>query len=149
MALISFLFCRLRWRTLLLCAPLMVLSGALQANTGTAAPSTPNTLRVGVYANAPKIFLGKDGQLTGILGDLLVAIAEREHWRILPVPCEWQACLQALQDGQIDLMPDVAFTEQRAHIFDFHNTPALLSWSQIYKHKGAPISSMVLSKDPT
>jgi diguanylate cyclase (GGDEF)-like protein/PAS domain S-box-containing protein len=142
MLLFSYLFRRIPWRTWLCGAPLMLAAATLHAAMVLPAETSQKLVRVGVYANAPKIFLGNDGKLTGILGDLLMAMAEREHWRILPVPCEWQACLQALQDGQIDLMPDVAFTEQRAQIFDFHNTPALLSWSQIYKHKGTPINAI-------
>ncbi len=107
-----------------------------------AATAEPQQVRVGVYANAPKIFLDPQGQPSGILGDMLVAMAQRESWQLVSVPCAWQACLQALQDGRIDLMPDVAWTEERAKIFDFHATPALLSWSQIYKRKGAGISAI-------
>ena len=98
-------------------------------------------VRVGVYQNEPKIFMGNNGQPTGILGDLLVAMAGREGWTLRAVPCEWQACLDALQAGQIDLMPDVAYNAQRAELFDVHPTPALLSWSQVYRHRGTPINS--------
>ena len=98
-------------------------------------------VRVGVYENEPKIFMGANGQPSGILGDLLIQVAEREHWTLVPVPCEWQACLDALKDGKLDLMPDVAITEQRDTLFDFHKVPALLSWSQIYKRSGITINS--------
>ena len=98
-------------------------------------------VKVGVYQNEPKIFMGSDGQPSGILGDLLVEMAKREGWQLKPVACDWQACLKALQAGKLDLMPDVAHTDQRAEIFDFHKVPSLLSWSQIYKHAGIPINS--------
>ncbi|WP_461504378.1 EAL domain-containing protein [Rhodoferax sp.] len=100
-------------------------------------------VRVGVYQNEPKIFMGADGQPSGILGDLLVAMARREGWTLTPVPCEWSACLGALQAGDIDLMPDLASTEARLEIFDIHRIPSLLSWSQLYKHSSVPISSML------
>ena len=138
------LFC-LSWRkhlrTCLLLVPLLA-ALALHATLVIPAEAPQKLVRVGVYANAPKIFLGQDGRITGILGDLLVAMAERERWQLQPVPCEWQACLQALQRGEIDLMPDVAFSAQWAEIYDFHHTPALLDWSQIYKHKGAAIGAI-------
>jgi hypothetical protein len=35
---------------------------------------------VGVYANEPKIMLGHDGKLSGILGELLNDIARKEDW---------------------------------------------------------------------
>ncbi len=105
------------------------------------APGQARDVRVGVYQNEPKIFMGAQQQPTGILGDLLVAMAQREGWTLQTVPCDWQACLKALQAGEIDLMPDVAFSEQRALLFDMHKTPALLSWSQLYKHSGVQINS--------
>ena len=107
----------------------------------TAAMAQPREVRVGVYQNEPKIFAGPDGNPSGIFGDLLQNMAREHNWTLLAVPCKWQACLDALQAGEIDLMPDVARNEQRAKIFDFHTTPALLSWSQIYKHPQAGISS--------
>ena len=120
----------------LLAALLLLLGqqgGLVQAQT--------RDIRVGVYENEPKIFMGPGGRPSGILGDLLTEIALREHWKLSSVPCEWQNCLAALKAGEIDLMPDVAFNEQRDAVFDFHKIPALLSWSQIYKHSGIAINS--------
>ncbi|MFZ2309751.1 MAG: EAL domain-containing protein [Rhodoferax sp.] len=104
-------------------------------------------VRVGVYANEPKIVLGADGQPSGILGDLLREIAAREDWTLVAVPCEWQACLDATQAGRIDLMPDVAYSDARAQIFDFHTTPALHSWSQLYRRPGVSIQSLLDLQD--
>lgn len=113
----------------------------------TSALAAPREVRVGVYQNEPKIFMGSDGQPSGILGELLVEMAKREGWTLRPVRCEWQACLDALKDGKLDLMPDVAFNEQRDTVFDFHKVPALLSWSQIYKHSGITINSALDLRD--
>ncbi|HEY8904505.1 MAG TPA: transporter substrate-binding domain-containing protein, partial [Rhodoferax sp.] len=90
---------------------------------------------VGVYNNPPKIFAAPDGQPSGILGDLLVAMAKKEDWTLQPVACAWQNCLDALKAGRIDLLPDVAFSSERAQQLDFHTTAALQSWSQLYKNK--------------
>jgi len=94
-----------------------------------------------VYENEPKIFMGSNGQPSGILGDLLAEMAQREQWKLVPVQCEWQQCLDALKSGELDLMPDVAFNPARDTLFDFHKVPALLSWSQIYKRSGVSINS--------
>lgn len=106
----------------------------------------PVALTVGVYENPPKIFLDADRQPSGILGDLLMAMAEQEGWRIDVVPCLWESCLQALAAGDIDLMPDVALSPGRAQRFDFHEIPALLSWSQLYvgPHRTPPTSLLEL-----
>ena len=100
-------------------------------------------VKVGVYANAPKVMLGADGQPSGIFGDLLREIAAKEDWTLVPVVCEWQACLDATRAGQIDLMTDVAYSEARAQIFSFHQTPAINSWSQVYQRTGLSIQSML------
>ena len=120
--------------------PLALLVGVCML-AGSSAWAQSREVRVGVYQNEPKIFMGRDGQASGILGDLLSEIAKREGWTLRPQACEWQACLDALKSGDLDLMPDVAYNEQRAALFDFHKEPSLLSWSQIYKRNGVVINS--------
>ena len=98
-------------------------------------------VRVGVYANEPKVFLDAAGKPAGIFIDLLESIAEAEGWRLEYQTCAWQECLAALEAGRIDLMPDVARSPQREKAYDFHKTPALLSWAQIYAQPGHGIVS--------
>lgn len=132
-----------RWLAALLLTVGWVAPAAAQGSEGRAGDVRGTEVRVGVYQNPPKVFLSDAGQPSGILGELLVAIAEQEGWSLRAVPCEWQACLSMLQSGQIDLMPDVAWTEQRAQQYDFHKVPALLSWSQLYRHPDVRIGSML------
>lgn len=117
---------------------LQVLVGWMLAG---AALAQPVQLRVGVYQNQPNIFTAPDGKPAGILVDVLQDIAAREGWQLTFVDCEWQACLDQLASGGLDLMPDVAWSQERAQQFDFHQTPALYSWSQLYSRKGASIVS--------
>jgi len=100
-------------------------------------------LRVGVYENEPKVMLGQNGQPSGILGDLLVDIANRENWQLTAVPCDWEACLEAIQEGRLDLLPDVAENEARRMEMSFHTTPSLHSWSQIYRRADIIIESVL------
>ena len=110
---------------------------------------TPNaqadmqSVRIGVYENPPKIMLGPDGAPSGILGELIQEIALREDWQLEAVPCHWDACLQLLQKGEIDLMPDVAFSEQRQTQMSFHHRPALHSWSQVFRRADVQIDSVL------
>ncbi|HEY7774987.1 MAG TPA: diguanylate cyclase, partial [Kineobactrum sp.] len=99
-------------------------------------------LRVGVYANPPKIQLDNK-QLSGIFGDLLLEIAAREDWALEPVVCSWSTCLTLLQEGQIDLMPDVARTQLRDLEYSFNQTPVLHSWSQLYSSPKTRITSLL------
>ncbi|MCC6073178.1 EAL domain-containing protein [Massilia sp. GCM10020059] len=100
-------------------------------------------LRVGLYENAPKIFINGKGDPDGIMIDLLRKIAEEENWQLEFVPCAWAACLRALENGDIDVLPDVAWSEERSRTLDFHRTPALHSWSQVYRHPRTAIVSIL------
>ncbi|BBI99333.1 hypothetical protein FGKAn22_10260 [Ferrigenium kumadai] len=100
-------------------------------------------VRVGVYENSPKIFTDAKGIPSGILIDILKAIADKEGWQLSYVRCEWEACLKKLETGGIDLMPDVAYSADRDRHFDFHATPALYSWSQLYRRSDVEISSIL------
>ncbi len=100
------------------------------------------TVRVGVYQNEPKIFMDQNGKASGIFIDLLNDIAAQEGWIMVYVPCEWTACLQDLSDGQIDLMPDVAYSVERDAIYDFPKTPVLESWSVVYANPRQSINNI-------
>lgn len=102
---------------------------------------------VGIYDNKPKIFLDTNNQPAGIFVDILRKIAEKESWKLKYVPCDWRDCLSKLQEGQIDLMPDMAYSESRDKVFDFHATPALLSWSQAYRHPDVSVVSIIDLQD--
>src|SRR5690606_24253501 len=121
--------------------PLVLLAALLLA----ASPlfGAEREVRVGVYANEPKLMLSPDGRLSGIFGELLQALAEREGWRLRPVPCEWQQCLELAGSGAIELLPDVAWNEERADYLDFHQTPALFSWSQLYAPRERRLNSIL------
>ena len=102
----------------------------------------PQTLRVGVYENPPKIML-KDSQPSGIFGELLIQIAEQEDWQLQAVPCSWNRCLELLSSGAIDLMPDVALSDIRDELYIFHSTPVLHSWSQLYGRQNLKVDSLL------
>ena len=102
---------------------------------------------VGVYDNALKIFVDAQRNAAGIFVDLLGRIAGDEGWTVRYVPCEWRACLDALEQGKLDLLPDVAYSDERDSVLDFHKVPALYSWSLIYRHQGVTINSVFDLKD--
>lgn len=107
------------------------------------AHAVPREVRVGVYSNLPKLGLTVDRQPTGIFGDLLLEIAKREEWQVQTTPCEWQQCLNALKTGQIDLLPDVAYSDRRDQEMDFHTLPALHGWSTLYVPTGTSLESVL------
>ncbi len=127
------------WRSHRACAAWLALCLLGPAVAG----AQPRTVRVGVYANEPKIYLNAAGRASGIFADLLVEIARGEDWTLEFVSCEWQACLDLLESDRIDLMPDVAYSAQRDQRFDFHQIPVMHSWSQVYRSPAVSINSIL------
>lgn len=89
-------------------------------------------LRVGVYEQKPGVVLSPDGKISGILGEMLQAMARHEGWTLQPVPCDWETCMSMLSRAEIDLLPDVHYNNERARQYSFHHIPAMHSWSQVY-----------------
>ncbi|WP_187271591.1 EAL domain-containing protein [Massilia arenae] len=117
---------------------LLLLGFALLAQ----AVAAPRVVRVGVYANPPKLYPSGEGQAEGILVDMLREVAKAEGWELRFIQCQWTQCLAALNQGSIDLLPDVAWSEERSRQLDFHQVPALYSWSQVFRRTGVALSSM-------
>jgi len=117
------------------------LEGHGQNNQVAAGPHS-RTVRVGLYENKPKIFTDEAGGAAGIFPTILNEIAGKENWRLLYVPCEWEACLDALEQGRLDLMPDVAFSPDRDRKFDFHSREVLNSWATTYASRSEGLNSI-------
>ena len=93
------------------------------------------SIKIGFYQNPPKIFIDSKGKISGFWPDLISHIAEKENWKIKYIRGTWDQCLQRLEKGEIDIMPDVAFTEKRSRVFIFSSAPVLMSWSRVYINK--------------
>ena len=100
---------------------------------GTAAADADRHLLVGLYENPPKIYRSETGQPAGLFVDLLETMARQHGWALQYRDCQWNDCLQALETGELDLMPDVAATDERRRRFAFHQVPVTQAWSQLYR----------------
>ncbi len=101
------------------------------------------TVTVGVYENAPKVFTSESGKPSGIFIDVIEHIAKSEGWNLRYVHGTWAEGLDRLAKGEIDLMPDVAYTADREKIYSFHKVPVLSVWSQVYARIGSGIQSIL------
>ena len=105
---------------------------------------TGEPLRVGVYNNSPKVFWDAEtGQPSGFFPELLDAIAEEEAWEVTYVPCQWADCLVDLEAGRLDLMMDVAYSQDREARFDFNRVVAVPSWSVVVARRGVNLGSVL------
>lgn len=114
---------------------LLLLAGWAQA-------AEQQAIRIGIYQNPPKIFFSDNGRPSGFFADIISAIAHKADWRVEFVSCQWEGCLQMLQQGEIDLLPDMAWSAERADLFDFNSEIVLYNWSTIYRQSGLPIHSI-------
>jgi len=115
----------------------------------TAAAANPLTVRVGAYENPPKIFTDEDGAVSGFWPDIVAYIAGQEGWEVEYVPGTWTECLERLKNGEIDMMPDVAYTAERAAMYRFPTESVYTSWSMVYVREGSSIQSVLDLEEKT
>jgi len=100
-------------------------------------------VRVGIYENQPKIFTDDKGNATGLWPDIIEYIALKEGWKIQYVHGAWTECLTRLENNEIDLMPDMAYTEERSKTYDFSQEAVYSSWAKVYARMGTDINSIL------
>lgn len=101
------------------------------------------TVRVGIYENQPKIFTDDQGNASGFWPDIIGYIASKEGWKIEYIYGTWTECLKRLENNEIDMMPDVAYTEERSRQYDFSHETVYTSWSMVYTREGTDIQSLL------
>ncbi|WP_323251333.1 EAL domain-containing protein [Spirulina sp. CCNP1310] len=130
-------------KSLLILSSLGLFLGLSFPNHATAVPGTQDKILVGIYQNEPKIFRNGNGEPAGFWVDLLEAIAAAEAWQLEYIPCEWEACLKAVEQGELDLMMDVAYSPERDRRFAFNEEVVLASWSVVYADQDQPLNSLL------
>lgn len=102
----------------------------------------PSVLRIGVYNNPPKIGISSSRQPYGFHIDVLDALLEGTGIKPEYVIGTWEENLGRLERGEIDMMPDVAYSSDRAKVFDFNNESVLLNWAVVYTAASEPLNTM-------
>lgn len=100
------------------------------------------TIRFGLYNNPPLSFLDEDGNPQGLIIDIINAIAKDEGWKITYIPCEFSVCLEMADEGEIDLLAPIAYSEDRAKKFDFTNEATIINWGQVYMRDDSSIETI-------
>ncbi|MBP7829932.1 MAG: transporter substrate-binding domain-containing protein [Kiritimatiellae bacterium] len=100
------------------------------------------TVRVGVYQNPPKIFINPEGKPDGLFVDILEHVASQENWQLDFMVGNWADHVRALEEGRLDLLPDVAYTPERAARFKLSQVAVLSSWLEVYARPGLAIQDL-------
>ena len=98
-------------------------------------------VRVGVYENRPMLFMGEDGAARGVYVDVLTEIARAEGWQLQYRPGSWNENLDRLAGGEIDVLPDIGYSAERAERFDFSGESVFSTWALLYVHQDSSIQS--------
>lgn len=136
MTLNIFFLKKLKWM------PVFLFAVSLLISTGAFSQSTI-TLKVGLYQNEPKIFTDQSGNPSGFWVDILDEIAGQQGWVLQYVPGTWDDGLSRLKAGELDIMPDVAYNDEREKLFDFNAESVYTSWSGVYAKAGTTVESLI------
>ncbi len=116
------------------------------------AMNDPLIIRVGAYENPPKIYTDETGAIVGLFPDVLNYIAEKEGWKFNYVHGTWSECLDRLEKNEIDLMVDVAYSEERGSLFSpsFGVTKTSIIFNSSHLKlafpRESPLASMLIEK---
>jgi PAS domain S-box-containing protein len=100
-------------------------------------------IKVGVYDNPPKIFLNAKGQPDGFFIDIVKDIAKKENLQIEFQFNSWNNLYQMLQDGTIDVLPDMVYSRERDTIFSLNKLSVISSWLEIFSRKDLQLQSIL------
>jgi PAS domain S-box-containing protein len=127
-----------KWLRLLV--PCMVVAALF--TQAMAADKQPRAVRVGVYENPPMLYTDSAGSVKGIDVEILKGIAEKNGWSLDYVPGTWSENLARVQAGEIDLLPDVGYSAERAQQLDFTEESMFSTWAQVYTPQKSEIQSI-------
>lgn len=125
---------RLILLALIICCIFMGLPSNLPAQT---------KIKVGVYQNIPRSFIDEQGDVKGFFIDILEYVAKNEDWEVEYLSDTWAQCLQNLEKGEIDLLGGIAYSPERAKLFDYSFESLQTEWGQVYTHRQFGIESIL------
>ncbi len=86
------------------------------------------TIKIGVFDNPPKINIDENENVSGIYSTIIEYIAKKEGWKIEYVIGTFQENLEKAEKGEIDVLADVSYTEERAKYLDYPNESVITSY---------------------
>jgi PAS domain S-box-containing protein len=100
-------------------------------------------VKVGVWSNYPVIFQDKDSIVKGFYIDLLEKVGKKENIQFKYVVANWDACLDNIRFGRIDLLPGTGYFEERVKYADYSKNPVLTIWGELYALKASEINGIL------
>ena len=82
----------------------------------------PQTIRIGSFEDTFN-YVDKNGVRRGYGYELMQALAGYTGWKFEYVKCDWSNCFDKLENGEIDIMGDISYTDERAQKMLFPDEP--------------------------
>ena len=79
-------------------------------------------IRIGSFEDTFN-YVDKNGVRRGYGYELMQALAGYTGWKFEYVKCDWSDCFDKLEDGEIDIMGDISYTDERAQKMLFSDDP--------------------------
>lgn len=79
-------------------------------------------IRVGSFEDTFD-YVDTNGVRRGYGYELMQALAGYTGWRFEHVPCDWSNCFDKLENGEIDVIGDISYTDERAQKMLFSDEP--------------------------
>ena len=80
------------------------------------------TIRVGSFEDTFN-YVDKNGVRRGFGYELMQALGGYAGWKFEYVKCDWSNCFDKLENGEIDIMGDISYTDERAQKMLFSEKP--------------------------
>ena len=80
------------------------------------------TIRVGSFEDTFN-YVDKNGVRRGYGYELMQALAGYTGWKFEYVKCDWSDCFDKLENGEIDIMGDISYSDERAQKMLFSDEP--------------------------
>lgn len=93
------------------------------------------SLRVAMFNAPPIMVVEQDGTNAGFMVELLETMAEHEGWNIEWVNLNWPEVIPNTLNHELDLIPFIAYSEDRAKYLDYNEEGILTGWGQVFVHK--------------
>ena len=121
-----------RKKSAVLCAVLLMVLGmwmilsvhcwAAETNQDGTQTKEQKIIRIGSFEDTFN-YVDQNGVRRGYGYELMQALAGYTGWKFEYVKCDWSNCFEMLENGEIDVMGDISYTDERAEKMLFSNEP--------------------------
>ena len=110
------------WRSICAMLCLLLLLPALFPVKAAAETAPAKVVRVGSFEDTFN-YCNEKGVRKGYGYELLQTLSGYTGWQLEYVTCDWSDCFEKLKNGEIDIMGDISYTEDRAEEMLFSDEP--------------------------